>query len=150
MTLLDDFRRRPICYKLDNDGEAIPIDPTEMADVFAMDRRVGREELPDGRILSTVFLVVDHGFVGPPILFETAVIPLDGDIEIVGRYCCREWALRGHENLKAAMVDKATLVSDFESVCPKCFGRFQEKAERNSSSPESSEGGGGGGGSEAV
>src|SRR5215472_14360522 len=32
---------------------------------------VARDELPDGTILSTVWLGLDHGFFGPPLIFET-------------------------------------------------------------------------------
>lgn len=38
--------------------------------------RVARTELGDGRAVSTVFLGLDHRYdVGPPVLFETAVLP---------------------------------------------------------------------------
>jgi hypothetical protein len=34
-------------------------------------RRVALDELPDGSVLSTVWLGLDHGFGGPPLIFET-------------------------------------------------------------------------------
>ena len=39
------------------------------------DRRVAQDQLPDGVIVSTVFLGLDHRFVGdgPPLLFETMI-----------------------------------------------------------------------------
>lgn len=46
-------------------------------------RRVARDELPGGGLISTVFLGLDHRFDGgwPPILFETMVFgpPIYGD-----------------------------------------------------------------------
>ena len=33
--------------------------------------RLGWDELPDGSYLSTVWLGLDHSFVGPPLIFET-------------------------------------------------------------------------------
>ncbi len=63
------------------------------------DRRVASDQI-GGVIVSTVFLGLDHSFVGgAPVLFETMVFsgPLDGE---TNRYCTWEEAEIGH----AAMV----------------------------------------------
>jgi hypothetical protein len=40
------------------------------------DRRIARDVMPDGRIVSTVFLGLDHSYgAGPPMLFETMIFP---------------------------------------------------------------------------
>jgi len=54
-------------------------------------RRVARTEFPDGTLVSTVFLGIDHQFDdGPPLLFETMIFESDS-----GRsdYCerCSTW-----------------------------------------------------------
>lgn len=61
------------------------------------------DEGPDGGTIrvSTVFLGLDHSFVGgPPVLWETLVFggPLDGEME---RYTSKADALRGHQAMCA-------------------------------------------------
>jgi hypothetical protein len=87
-------------YILDKDGNPRPCpDLTEWALWFERaDRKVARDELPDGHVVSTVFLGLDHNFTrrGPPILYETLVFNDYG--EIAGeRYATREEALEGHQ-----------------------------------------------------
>ena len=64
------------------------------------DRRVARDILPDGKVVSTVWLGLDHRFSedGPPLIFETMVFPsetdfLDMDCE---RYSTEAEARAGH------------------------------------------------------
>ena len=62
------------------------------------DRRVARDVI-DGVIVSTVFLGLDHRFIGdgPPVLYESMVF---GDTEEhMWRYSTREQALAGHQAL---------------------------------------------------
>lgn len=66
------------------------------------DRRVARHELPNGYLISTVFLGVDHGWGGIPLWFETMVFhgnTSDLDME---RYTTWDQAVKGHR----LMVDK--------------------------------------------
>jgi hypothetical protein len=46
-------------------------------------RVVARTKLPDGKVVSTVWLGWDHGFFrkGPPIIFETMVFPREPKTE---------------------------------------------------------------------
>ena len=61
------------------------------------DRRVAQTRLPNGTLISTVFLGLDHSFRydGAPVLFETMIFgcPLDGETE---RYCTWDEAAAGH------------------------------------------------------
>jgi len=57
-------------------------------------RRVARTDLPDGGFVSTVFLGMDHGFGGSPLLFETMI--LDRGDERQWRYGTIEEARTGH------------------------------------------------------
>lgn len=63
-------------------------------------RHVAYTAWPDGRVVSTVFLMLDHnhGSGGPPVLFETLVTsPFDDALDGVwARYETREVALAGH------------------------------------------------------
>lgn len=66
-------------------------------------RRVGWTEIGWGRIVSTVFLGINHNFgSGPPLLFETAVFTPktdlnDGTWDILQRYSTWPDAVEGHE-----------------------------------------------------
>lgn len=59
-------------------------------------RRIAETKV-GSKIVSTVFLGVDHGFDGgPPVLFETMVF--GGKFsQYMQRYCTYEGALEGHE-----------------------------------------------------
>jgi hypothetical protein len=63
------------------------------------DRRLARDVLPGGGIVSTVFLGLDHSYrEGPPVLWETMVFPSEDDFSelYMERYTSREDALEGH------------------------------------------------------
>lgn len=68
------------------------------------DRRVARDVLPDGKIVSTVFLGLDHNFSekGAPLIFETMVFPNKGDASELEceRYSTEQEALEGHKKIK--------------------------------------------------
>ena len=95
---------------------AVPMDPQPDGDTpegvqallewsshFEMDeRRVMLDDLGPGYSVSTVFLGIDHGWLGPePLLFETAVAA-GGSWDIVGRWSTWAEAEEGH---KAAVVE---------------------------------------------
>jgi len=108
-------------YILDTDGN-----PVEEPDLEAWGRwmeqegvrRVANTVLGNAKIVSTVFLGLDHSFSdeGPPILFETMVFPGKGrgDGTLYGdwheldarRYSTRENAVLGHEELVAEWENK--------------------------------------------
>lgn len=66
-------------------------------------KRVAITKLPDGSLVSTVFLGMNHSWGSVPLWFETMVFegPHDGDMD---RYTTYQEALDGHE----AMVKKLT------------------------------------------
>ncbi len=75
-------------------------------------RKVAETEIPDGRVVSTVFLGLDHNFGdGPPILFETMVFPADGSMleEYCERYTTWEEAEAGHEAVVRKLTDGEAL-----------------------------------------
>jgi hypothetical protein len=76
----------------------------EGAIAFSRDERklVHTEVVPE-TIVSTVFLGLDHGYGGIPILWETMVFSDDARVEneYQRRYHTREEALRGHEETVA-------------------------------------------------
>lgn len=63
-------------YILNSQGEPEPCDDLHVwARSFETDRRVARDEI-NGRIVSTVFLGIDHNFNGgEPLIWETMVFP---------------------------------------------------------------------------
>lgn len=63
-----------------------------------VDRHVGWTRLEDGRVVSTVFLGLDHAFgCGPPVLFETMVrLPEGGWKDVCERYTTWDEAEAGH------------------------------------------------------
>ena len=65
-----------------------------------MDRKVAKTTLKDGSSVSTVFLGMDHGFGGKPLIFETMVfsknVAMDGDMD---RYSTEEEAKTGHDKM---------------------------------------------------
>lgn len=94
---------RPMHYRLD-DHTPVPCSSAEAAALLANDeaRRVAIWRLLDHKTsdqtcaVSTVFLVIDHAWQGPPLLFETMVFggPFDGTQE---RYSTWERAAVGHQ-----------------------------------------------------
>jgi hypothetical protein len=65
-------------------------------------RRVCETTLPNGNWLSTVYLGIDHGFRGPPVLFETMLFASKGpeiDDDLCKRYHTVEEARAGHERI---------------------------------------------------
>ena len=86
----------------DRDGK--PVEDTAAWGALFEDRayqRVARTVLPNGILISTVWLGIDHNFSGkgPPIIFETMVFDSEDDLTDldVCRYATEEEALFGHE-----------------------------------------------------
>jgi hypothetical protein len=69
----------------------------------ADNRRVAEDTIGEARV-STVFLGLDHGYHGTPILFETMVFggPFDGEQE---RYATYDEAEAGHAAMVARVRD---------------------------------------------
>lgn len=94
-------------YTLDADNNVIPATPRQCEDMLRdIDRRrVGRDVLPNGVCVSTVFLGIDHNF-GPgtePVCFESMAFPPVDHVELAcERYGTWAEAAAGH----AAMVGK--------------------------------------------
>jgi hypothetical protein len=107
-TLPVDNFRRPSRFILNDEGEPEPCpDLLKWASgLETNDRKVARTELPNSRVVSTVFLGLDHGYPpGPVLLFETMLFDYSGgarpEYDICKRYSTRHDALVGHEELVA-------------------------------------------------
>jgi hypothetical protein len=119
------FLSRPMYY--DRQGFPIPSDgrfPVVIMWATQMEaeatKRVALDELPDGSELSTVWLGLDHGMMGPPLIFETMrFAPGDGcrpnlpfpdpfgePDEETGqlRYTTEEEALAAHHEIRRRLV----------------------------------------------
>jgi hypothetical protein len=88
-------------YRLNADHSVTPIsDPQEWAIAFEDrdKRRVAKTKLPDGTMISTVFLGLNHAYGdGPPMIFETMIFggKHEGD---QWRYSTWDEAVAGHEH----------------------------------------------------
>jgi hypothetical protein len=112
------FYHRPMYY--DRQGFPIPSrdgkSPTLVwADMSAdRDYKIVRQDLlPDGTMLSTVWLGLDHAWAGPPRIFETMRFSNEGDGAVLEfpdpredgteteqlRYCTEEEALAHHDRI---------------------------------------------------
>lgn len=69
--------------------------------------RIAFDAVTDDLYVSTVFLGLDRGFDGPPVLFETMVFARSSEgeciDEIIQRYCTLEEARIGHEKIVAKL-----------------------------------------------
>ena len=89
------------------DRAGLPIDQNEWAERFATDgyRQVAYNVVGDVAV-STVWLGLDHGYGGPPLIFETMIFggPMDHE--------CWRWpseaaAIAGHDQALALVADWA-------------------------------------------
>lgn len=87
------------CFIYDDVGTPIATDATSMALWLTNERRRVAVDQIGTLTVSTVFLGINHQWEsGPPILWETMVFGLPGDIdEIQLRYSSRADALEGHK-----------------------------------------------------
>jgi hypothetical protein len=96
-------------YVLDDHGDPQPCDDllawaawfesTQRSGARVIARDRDEHAAPDGVLVSTVFLGLDHQFgSGPPVLWETLVFggALDGEMR---RYTSRAAALAGHQDM---------------------------------------------------
>lgn len=63
---------------------------------------VKRDTLPNGKLVSTVWLGLDHNFMGDrPLIFETMVFPKEGDYSELemDRYSTEQEAIEGHKRM---------------------------------------------------
>ena len=73
-------------------------------------RVVRQTEFTNGEKLSTVFLMVDHGWgEGDPILFETMLLGNNGD-DILNRYCTWNEAEAGHIKFVNQLIESGSVV----------------------------------------
>lgn len=97
-------------YKLDGHTPVVAKNFLEWAVWYERaDTVVARDELPNGILVSTVFLGTDHNFSrrGPPLLFETMVFYADRDLDdLQHRYSTWDEALEGHR-LTVKSISKA-------------------------------------------
>ena len=104
-------------YDLDEQGNPFPVDDLAPG-IFADNRRVVGNTTVGAQRVSTVFLVIDHGFgMGPPVLWETMVFGLPGD-EPQWRYTSKDDAMLGHARLVAQLRSgvPAAELDPFDSV----------------------------------
>lgn len=94
----------PKLYRLDDKNGVVECSAAEANALWADPRRiVDQTTLPDGRYVSTAFLMIpqDHRTDTDPLenalWFETAVIDEYGDIKPVERYKTYEEAAAGHQ-----------------------------------------------------
>jgi hypothetical protein len=95
----------------DKQGRHITLD-TWLAKIEDEDyKRVDRTILPNDKVVSTVWLGLDHSFGdGEPLIFETMVFPSENDfLEIdTKRYSTLADAVVGHEMLVIKYASKST------------------------------------------
>jgi hypothetical protein len=88
-------------YILNTDDELVAVDLLTWARWQEANRlrcQIARDVLPDGTLVSTIFLGLDHGFglTARPLLFETMVFDASGEITTCHRYATRAEAQDGH------------------------------------------------------
>lgn len=110
---------RPLYF--DRQGFPLPsdgVEPAVLAFARLLENReyavLAQDELPDGSLLSTVWLGLDHGLGGPPLIFETQRFghrrkrrraslefpePRTGDPVSCLRYASEEQALAAHHEI---------------------------------------------------
>lgn len=103
MTVPTDWAGRPFYYRFDAERRAIPATRDEMVTLFDSpdSRRVALDDVDDARV-STVFLVIDHGFADQPVLFETMVFGGRHD-QAQWRYATWDEARQGHDRIVTAL-----------------------------------------------
>ncbi|MCK9459533.1 MAG: hypothetical protein M0R80_07835 [Proteobacteria bacterium] len=108
------FRKRPLCYVLEN-GKIRPAKDILEAGAFMEDiehRRVDLTEIDEECNVSTVFLCLDHNHsgVGLPILFETLIRggPHDGKV----------WRFSAYGQAKKAHWEVVDALQAGELPCP--------------------------------
>jgi len=97
------------------DKNGVEISMQEMAALRANEEysTIRRTVLPNGSLVSTVWLGIDHGYQSPvPIVFETMSFKRgeSGEIDWGGvhsnRYATEEEAIKGHEEIVKLMMEE--------------------------------------------
>lgn len=79
-----------------------PVDVNVWAYLFSRDeyKRVAKDVLSDGKVVSTVWLGLDHSYgeSDAPLIFETMIFPNEEDYSdlFMERYSTEEEAIEGH------------------------------------------------------
>lgn len=100
---------RPEFYILNAAGEVTPVDDLRTWGRWFEDnkhrRQIAIDQLADDRVISTVFLGIDHNLLGkgPPLLFETMVFER-GEPGDCRRYTTLVEAVDGHHQLVATLL----------------------------------------------
>lgn len=88
-------------YRLDDQNNPVLVPDFEIRRDLDR-RRVGYDEI-GSKTVSTVFLALDHGWSGDPVLFETAIFSDDEETEIASRYSTWDEAKAGHDAICASL-----------------------------------------------
>lgn len=89
--------RHTMKYKLDAQNRAVPVeDLLEWGKWFEENDRVVAQDYAGVFKISTVFLGLDHGWDGPPVLWETMIFNDPIEREHQQRYTSWEDAVDGH------------------------------------------------------
>lgn len=89
-------------YKLDENKKAVETSRYEANEILKKGEQVIKKTKCGPYLISTIFLVIDHGFDGVPIHFETIIFCDDQDDPLANfqeRYKTYEEAILGHEKL---------------------------------------------------
>lgn len=84
------------------DREVIPCAFEESRDQWDNDHRRVARDVIEGQTVSTVFLVIDHGWNGVPLWFETMIFGGPDD-QFCERYTTWEQAKAGHDVIVAKL-----------------------------------------------
>jgi len=117
-------------YVLDGHDPVPEPDPIKWGIWFeTADRHVANTRLPNGLVVSTVFLGLDHAFwnEGPPILFETMVFDEDDGAEddYTRRYATWDDAAAGHAAIVALVSRRRVRLERYWKAIRRWFRRFR-------------------------
>lgn len=108
-------------YILNENNEPVPADSLVAARFLESGNRIVAQNDVDGAHLSTVFLCLDHNYCTGkgrsrgPVLYESMWFggPNDGDQR---RYCTREEALAGHQEMLNEVISNETAEAMHEAA----------------------------------
>jgi hypothetical protein len=87
-------------YTLDSKKNMVPSTIIDWSNFLQKKERIVKQDkLMNGYFISTVFLGIDHNFIGKgnPLLFETIVFDTNSNTAFMHRYSTYKNALKGHE-----------------------------------------------------
>jgi hypothetical protein len=98
---------RAVYYRVDEYGDAVPTDAFEGTRQLASadSRCAAVTRMPDGFVLSTAFLVMDHNWIGggPRVLWDTRLLGPNGECRILAKYATLAEAEVGHRQCLALL-----------------------------------------------